>query len=80
MTISKTQSKVMFRDRLNAAGLTQTEFSRLLGVSIRTVNRWHTPRRRADALKAPRYALAFLEAFTLLTPAARVTLAAELAE
>lgn len=69
-----------FRALLTDAGLRQNQLARLLGKSVATVNRWCVDGDRADHLAAPRYAVAFLVAFTALPAKLRAAVLARLQE
>lgn len=63
-----------FKRGLEAVGVSQREFARLLGANPATVNRWIVRERenqRLDALPVPQYARAFLLAYSELSPEQR---------
>lgn len=65
--ISRAKSK--FRQQLDAVGLSQRSFSKLIGVDAMTVNRWCT--NRESSLSVPRYAVVFLAVYARLSDAER---------
>ncbi len=64
-------SAVQLRARLERAGLTQVDFSAIIGVSISAVSRWTSLESRSRGMP-PRYATAVLTAYELLSEDARM--------
>ncbi|MCB5201666.1 helix-turn-helix domain-containing protein [Neorhizobium sp. T786] len=69
MTVSNDKNQREFALLFDQSRLSQTKLSRLLGVSVMTVNRWLSD--RDDAVDPPYYALSFLRVFLMLPEAAR---------
>lgn len=65
-----------YRTLLASSGLKQADLAHLLGKDRTAVNRWDNTA-SAQGLPAPRYAIAFLRAYVMLSPEQRTALAAQ---
>jgi transcriptional regulator with XRE-family HTH domain len=65
-----------YQTLLTASGLRQADLAALLGKDRTAVNRWDNTS-SAQGLPAPRYAIAFLRAYVMLSPDQRAALAAQ---
>ncbi|HEX6957575.1 MAG TPA: helix-turn-helix transcriptional regulator [Ferrovibrio sp.] len=55
-----------FREALARAGLRRRHLAEMLGLSMSSVERYGSERR--DSVPAPRYVMAFLEAYSMMLP------------